>query len=82
MFFFFSAGEDYFPVEAEVIFSPSESVRTVTIPLINDNVQESRKWLLVELTLPADQVAIGILLEAPVMSNVTIEDDDCKYGYI
>ena len=52
-------------------------MRTVTIPLINDNIQESREWLLVELVLPADQV--GTLLGAPVVSNVTILDDDCKY---
>ena len=78
----FAAGEDYFPVETEVIFSPSESIKTAAVPLINDNIQESREWFLVELVLPVDQVANGVLLEAPVMSNVTIEDDDSKYGYM
>ena len=73
---FFSAGEDYFPVETEVTFSPSESIQTVSIPLINDDILEFREWFLVGLSLPSDQA--GVLLGSPVESNVTIEDDDCK----
>ena len=75
---FFSAGEDYFPVETVVTFSPSESIQTVSIPLVNDDILESREWFLVGLSLPSDQA--GVLLGSPVESNVTIEDDDCKYN--
>jgi hypothetical protein len=73
---FFSAGEDYFLVETVVIFSPSESIQTVSIPLINDDIVESTEWFLVELELPSDQT--GVLLGSPVDTNVTIDDDDCK----
>lgn len=74
--FFFPAGEDYFPVETEIIFSPSENVTTIAIPLVNDNIQESSEWFLVKLVLPADQV--GVLLGSPEVSNITVEDDDRK----
>lgn len=76
--FFFSAGEDYFPMETEVTFSPSETTQTVSIPLVNDDILESREWFLVGLSLPSDQA--GVLLGPPVESNITIEDDDCKYN--
>lgn len=53
-------------------------MRTVTIPLINDNVQETREWFVVELVLPADQV--GTFLGVPVVTNITILDDDRKHS--
>lgn len=48
----------------------------MAIPLINDNIQESREWFLVEVGLPADQdgVRLGLL----VTTNVTVVDDDRK----
>ena len=63
-------------METVVTFSPSESIQTVSIPLVNNEILESREWFLVELSLPSDQA--GVLLGSPVESNVTIEDDDCK----
>ena len=76
----FTVGEDYLHVETEVILSPSESIKTVSIPLINNNIQELREWFLVELVLPDDQV--GVLLGDPAISNITILDDDRKYMYV
>ena len=72
-------GEDFLLVETEVTFSPTESRKIVTIPLVNDNVQELREWFVAELDLPVGQV--GVDLGSPAVANITIVDDDGKWFY-
>ena len=58
-------------------FSPNEMQKNVTIPLINNDVQEVEKWFLANLSLPVEMD--GVVLDAALTTtNVTIVDDDCK----
>ena len=58
-------------------FSRNEMQKNVTIPLINDDVQEVEKWFLVVLSLPVEMD--GIVLDAALTTtNITIVDDDRK----
>lgn len=75
--FLVSVGEDFFQVEKEVSLSRDEYRKTVTVPLVNNDVQDLRRWFLAQLDLPVEQV--GVVLDTPAMANITIVDDDREY---
>ena len=72
-----SVGENFMPVETEVNFLPNEARKTITVPLVNDDVQELNKWFQAQLDLPVEQV--GVVLLTPVMVNITVLEDDCEF---
>jgi uncharacterized repeat protein (TIGR01451 family)/uncharacterized delta-60 repeat protein len=72
-----TAGLDFTPVTNLVSFAIGETIRTVTIPIINDLVIEGNQTVTMELTN-----AIGGLLIAPTIATLTIVDDDIGPGQI
>ncbi len=49
-------GVDYSLSNLEVVFSPGETVRTITVPIMNDGLIETNEWLLLELLTPENAV--------------------------
>ena len=72
-----SAGEDFVAVETEVNISRNETRKAVTVPLVNDDIQELSKWFQAQLNVSAEQV--GVVLSTPEMVNITVVDDDCEF---
>ena len=78
--FIFSVGSDYTPLSPEpkgFIFSPAQSdqSRTITIPIINDDVHEKMEQFTVQLSLPSDST--GVVLDQD-SATVQIADEDRK----
>ena len=67
---------DFLALDTEVNFLPSETTKTVSIPLVNDGVQEFTEWFTVELDSSSAQD--GVALGVPAVANVTIVDDDSE----
>ena len=67
---------DFLALDTEVNFLPSETTKTVSIPLVNDGVQELTEWFTVELD--ASSAEDGVALGVPAVANVTIVDDDSE----
>lgn len=41
--------EDYIPLSGELVFAPGESIRTISVPLLDDNIAEDVEFFAVEL---------------------------------
>jgi hypothetical protein len=72
-----TVGSDYIPTTNLVTFAAGESVRTVTIQIVNDTVIEGNETVTMELTN-----VIGAFLLAPSTATLTIIDDDFGPGQI
>jgi hypothetical protein len=69
------AGSDYTAVSGTLTFAPGETSKTVTVPLINNNVYEGvNKTFTLTLSNPSG----GALLTAPAATTVTISDDESR----
>ena len=73
-----SAGMDFVALETEVNILSNETRKTVTVPLVNDDVLELSKWFQARLNLTDEQV--GVVLSTPEMVNITVVDDDCEFN--
>ena len=70
------AGVDFVELSVEESFSPSETVRYILIPIINDDIQEEMEQFTVQLSLPSDST--GVVL-AQGSTTVQIVDEDREY---
>ena len=71
---FLSYSLDYAPENMrEVTFAPSETVKTVQVIIVNDNITESQEMFSGRLTSMSPVVDIG-----QRKANVVIVDDDCE----
>ena len=66
------AGTDYLGTSTVVTFGPGETERTVAVPLVDDAGFEGEETLVVRLTTPAGNAAIG----GPDEARVMIVDDE------
>lgn len=75
-FLYFIAQSDYTSVMTEICFPPGTSVKTVVVPVLNDNLHEpTTESFLVRLSLPTGQTRVQLNQES---ATVRIEDDDGK----
>lgn len=71
-------GLDYIPVtNALVVFTNGETMKIVTIPILNDTLIEGNETITLELTN-----SIGAYLLSPFQATLTIVDDDFGPGRI
>ena len=75
---FISAGADYTTVITEVTFQPNEATKTVTVPIIDDNIFENVETFTATLTTSDEHVSIG----ADSMATVFITDNDSKINLL
>jgi Domain of unknown function (DUF4394)/Calx-beta domain len=66
------AGEDYTATSGTVTFQPGETVKLVSIPVLDDRRSEPSETFKVTLANPTGGVALG----SPRTATVTINDDD------
>jgi hypothetical protein len=66
------AGEDYTSTSGTVTFQPGETVKVVSIPVLDDRRSEPSEAFTVTLSSPTGGVALG----SPRTTTVTINDDD------
>jgi Domain of unknown function (DUF4394)/Calx-beta domain len=66
------AGKDYSATSGTVTFQPGETVKLVSIPVLDDRRSEPSEAFTVTLSNPSGGVALG----SPRSSTVTINDDD------
>lgn len=67
-----TAGSDFTPIAATVVFGPNETKKTVTIATSEDDLAEGREVFRVALT----NAAGGATLGSPFFAEVAIVDDD------
>ena len=72
--FFVLAVLDYTETDIAITLEPSDDETTVTIPIMNDDVQEPQESFLVRLM--ALQTRVQLTQDS---ATVTITDDDSKY---
>ncbi len=65
-------GVNYAGVKAKLTFGPGEYERTVTIPILNNDLIEGNKTILVALSNPSDGAKVG----TNGVSTITVLDDD------
>ena len=66
------AGDDYGSVETRVTFDANQTVRTVTIPIVNDTLAEGSETFVIRLSDPSPGVTLG----TPATATATITDND------
>lgn len=64
--------EDYIPFSGELVFAPGETIKTITIPLLDDTVTEALEYFTIELTNPTG----GALGRQPFSTVEIISDDN------
>jgi hypothetical protein len=67
-----TAGTDYTTVSGTLTFAPGETSKTITIPIINDNVYEGNETFAITLS----NVTGGGVLVSPTTTTVTIQDNE------
>lgn len=70
-----TAGVDYSPVSGVLTFAPGETLKTITIPILDDNIIEGNETFGLLLTNVVGSVALG-----QATSTVTIVDNDFRAG--
>src|SRR5690606_19588075 len=64
-------GEDYTPVSGTLTFAPGQTSNTFSVPIIDDDADESDETVILTLSNPT-----GAQLGTPVTATLTIVDDD------
>ena len=72
--------DDYLFTEEVLLFTPTDTVFNVTIPLTDDNVYESSEDFVAQLVL-TDAATGGVLVD-PDRATIQITDDDGKFKHI
>jgi len=65
------AGADYQAVDVSVTFGPNETSKTVSIPLLNDALDENAETFSASLSS-----AVNATIGSPASATITIQDDD------
>ena len=76
------AGVDYLPVTATLVFNPGVSVRSFTVPVINDNIPEFDETVGLVLSKPASDTPGQVLLGANRTAVLTIVDRNSSPGLL
>lgn len=66
------AGADYVATSVVITFAPGETLRTATVPLVDDGILEGDETIVVRLEDPTGGLAVG----GPGEGQVTIVDDE------
>ena len=70
------AGVDFVELSVEESFSPTETVRYILIPIINDDIREEMEQFFVQLSLPSG--SRGVVLDRH-LATVWVVDEDREY---
>ncbi|WP_298235611.1 Calx-beta domain-containing protein [uncultured Azohydromonas sp.] len=65
------AGQDYTAVSQTLVFTPGQAARTVSVPILNDNLAEGAETFDLRLSSP-----VGGVLAAPTFGRATIGAND------
>ena len=71
--FYPSAPSDYTSTSQSVTFAPNEQTRTVTVPIVNDQIDEGSESFSAEISLPSGSTGVNI---GDAVATATIQDDD------
>ena len=69
-----NAGADYSAAAGTLVFTPGESSKTITVPIINDNIFEGNESFNLTLSNPTGEGSVN--LTYPNIATLTIYDDD------
>ena len=64
-----------------VFFSTGDTVVTVSVPIVNDNVFEPEEDFSLTLVIPQSTVEIGIIMGVPLLASVIINIKDYEGEY-
>ncbi|QJD85752.1 FG-GAP-like repeat-containing protein [Cohnella herbarum] len=67
-----TAGSDYEASNGTLAFGPGETLRTISVPILDDSVHETDETFTLSLSNPSEGAAIG----TPASAAATIVDDD------
>jgi hypothetical protein len=70
-------GQDYLATNFTLSFTNGQSIQTVVIPLINDNILENNETFEVVLSQPS-----GLTLSSPTNATLEIQNDDITIGFV
>ena len=71
--FYSTAPSDYTSTSQSVKFAPNERTKTVTVPNVNDQINEGSKSFSAEISLPSGSTGVNI---GDAVATATIQDDD------
>ena len=75
-FLYFIAQSDYTSIMTEICFPPGTSMKTIVVPVLNDDLDEhTTESFLVRLSIPTGQTRVQLSHDT---ATVRIEDDDGK----
>lgn len=66
------ANVDYEPLTGKITFEPGESVKTITIPVINNAVKDGIRTFQLVISSPSSNAQLGV----KTVTNLNIRDDD------
>lgn len=66
------AGRDYTAVQGTLTFSPSQTIQSIGVPLLDDSFDEDAETFSVSLDTSSNNALVG----TPYTATVTIDDDD------
>ncbi|WP_406695704.1 Calx-beta domain-containing protein [Singulisphaera sp. Ch08] len=67
-----TAGSDYTPSSGSIFFNPGETIKTVTIPIADDQLLEANETIFLTLTNPTNGATLG----SPDTAVLTIVDNE------
>ena len=76
---FFSVGDDYRALllePIEIFFSQAQSEQSVTILIVNDDIQEEKEQFTVQLSLPSGSTGV-VLDQDSATVQIVDEDREC-----
>lgn len=65
-------GQDYRSIDSRITFAPGETVKSFTVPIINDTAYEQNETVPLTLSKPSDNAILGSVAQ----TTLTIRDDD------
>ncbi len=71
-----SAGTDYTSVSGPLVFSDSEVIKTINVPILQDVIVEGNETFLIQISNPVG----GAIISGPTQLSVVIEDDEFGPG--
>lgn len=76
------AGFDYAAVSSLLTFQPGETNKVISIPIINDSIDEGNEFLNLTITKVSGGGIVGNNPGNPAQATMTIVNDDFNYGVL
>ena len=76
------AGADYTAVNSLLVFQPGETNKVITVPIIDDTVDEGNEFLNLTITKISGGGKVGDIAGNPSQAVMTIINDDFNYGVL